>query len=357
MFAYDVGAAIKLDEAERLIAHETQREFIKHRRRAPKHFQYHPLPLRLTQSATPVQLGPYQTADHVDIVCYDFGAVSLSYRIPLSGDLASLLPLSEILYDNQALLEDSRKRVETLVESLHAALVRPIVTRMVEDYALFHIEQMTTSGGGGAEQLVNANAHTIAQILRCERGRLSDQEVADALTCRVSFGPDDAVIIDWNAALIIDPDADDVRAVLEYANVQLLEMRYLDREFDDALDEAYALLSKQSWKRNFMGISQADMRRIARLQADGALLFESVSNTLKLIGDQYLARTYRFASQRFRLSEWDQGISRKLQALESIYQKLSDRQASFRMETLEWIIILLIGLSILLSLLPGLSGH
>jgi hypothetical protein len=106
-----------------------------------------------------------------------------------------------------------------------------------------------------------------------------------------------------------------------------------------------------------MGISSADMRRVARLQVDGALLFESVNNTLKLIGDQYLARAYRLASQRFRLAEWDQGISRKLDALESIYKKLSDRQASFRLEILEWIVILLIAVSILLSLWPSISRH
>jgi uncharacterized Rmd1/YagE family protein len=71
-----------------------------------------------------------------------------------------------------------------------------------------------------------------------------------------------------------------------------------------------------------------------------------VNNALKLLGDQYLARVYRLASQRFHLSEWDASILRKLQTLESIYEKVSDQAASYRMEILEWIIILLIAFEI-----------
>jgi uncharacterized Rmd1/YagE family protein len=75
-----------------------------------------------------------------------------------------------------------------------------------------------------------------------------------------------------------------------------------------------------------------------------------VSNALKLVGDQYLARLYRMAAQRMRLSEWDQSIARKLQTAESIYQKLSDQASTVRLEVLEWIIIVLIAVSILLAL-------
>ena len=82
-----------------------------------------------------------------------------------------------------------------------------------------------------------------------------------------------------------------------------------------------------------------------------AVLFEGVNNVLKLLGDQYLARLYRLAAERFHLSEWDASILRKLQTLESIYQKISDQVASWRMELLEWIVIVLILIEILLPLL------
>jgi len=84
---------------------------------------------------------------------------------------------------------------------------------------------------------------------------------------------------------------------------------------------------------------------------DNAVLFEGVNNTLKLIGDQYLARFYRVVNRRFHLGEWDASILRKLQTLESIYEKISVQASNRRMELLEWVIIFLIAFSIVLELI------
>jgi hypothetical protein len=190
----------------------------------------------------------------------------------------------------------------------------------------------------------------IAQILRAERQPLSDQEVDDALAARISYGVQDVTIVDWNAALVFDRDGDDVRAVLEFANVELLEMRYVDQKLDRALDEAYEQVSRRSTGvRRMLGYSGADLRRVAELQVDNAALFEGVNNTLKLLGDQYLARLYRLVNRRFHIDDWDASILRKLQTLESIYEKISDQASNRRMEILEWVIILLIAFSIALE--------
>src|SRR5215471_12458558 len=100
--------------------------------------------------------------------------------------------------------------------------------------------------------------------------------------------------------------------------------------------------SRQGHRLRRPGSTSADLQRIAQMQVDSAMLFEGVNNALKLLGDQYLARVYRLASQRFHLEEWDASILRKLHTLESIYAKIADRATNRRMETLEWIIIVLI---------------
>ena len=48
---------------------------------------------------------------------------------------------------------------------------------------------------------------------------------------------------------------------------------------------------------------------------------------------------------------------RKLATLESIYQKISDQVVSRRMELLEWIIIILSGISIVLPFVSKVAGH
>jgi hypothetical protein len=292
----------------------------------------------------------------VDAVLYDFGAISVAYRIPLEGTFHRLLDLNEALYDNTMLVADSRNRVDHLLATIGEAVERPSVSESVEDYVIFQIEEWKPASTG--EELYTRRARDMAQVLRCERQPLSEQEVQDALSCRISFGPDDVTIIDWNTGLLFGRDTEDERAVLEFANVELLEMRHLDQQLDDALDQAYEVLSRRiDWRLRWPGTFDADKSRIAQLQVDSALLFERVTNALKLVGDQYLARVSRLASQRFHLEEWDASILRKLETLDSIYGKMSDQVAARRMEVLEWIIILLIAVSIAVSFLPGLAGH
>ena len=356
LFAYDVARAIDLDEAERHVVAMKQREVWKHGRRAPKYFEYQPPTLRITQDVAPMAIGDYHSGASVDLVLYDFGALSVVYAIPLGGPLSGLLTLSNDLYEATFLLTDSRKHVERLLTVLGSAVFKPNIADVVEDYVIYHIEAF--AGPHDIGDLCTRYAQDIAQILRAETQPLSQQEVMDALAYRLSFGVDDVTIVDWNAGLLVDHEGDDVRTVLEFANVELLELRYLDRSLDNALDRSYqALTLPQRNSRFGWGGFGADRDHVARMQVDSAILFEGVNNALKLVGDQYLLRVYRMVSQRFHSAEWDAGMLRKLQTLESIYGKMSDQATTRRMEVLEWIIIILIAISIILPFLPGGYGH
>lgn len=354
--AYDVGRWVDLDKAEGRITASKERGRIKHKRRAPPYFDYSPAPLRVTIEGEALTIGRFRTNAAVELLLYDFAAVTVTYAIPLNCDFAELRTLSLDLYENESLLADARRRVEDLLAVVDGTVERPEIATTVESYAIFLIEASTPPYAG--EALVEAHRQDIAQILRSEADPLADQEVRDATAQRISFGPDDLALIDWNAALIFGEEMDDVRAILEFANVELLEMRLLDQQLDAALDQAYDALTKRVAERlPLPGTFHSDVRRIGRLQVDSAILFERVTNTLKLIGDQYLARVHRLASQRFHLESWDAGITRKLQTLDSIYGKMSDRAATRRMELLEWIIIALIAISIVVSFLPSPLSH
>jgi hypothetical protein len=346
IFVYDIAFSIDLNRAEGLIT-TAIRDSIKHKRRAPQYFEYSPAPIRINRRADPVHINEtFATDSQVELVAYDFGAISVIYRIPLSGDSSRLLSLSEGLYENQALLADSRRRVEELLAAIRSALSRPEVSQFVEDYVIFQVEAFNEPVT--VEDLTTRHAPAVAQILRAEVRSLSSDEVIDATSQRISFSRDDVAIIDWNAALVVDTDPQDVLTVLEFANVELLEMRFLDRRLDDALALAYDRVSKRARRWAQFRMNPSDLRTISRWQVDSAVLFEGVNNVLKLLGDQYLARLYRLAAQRFHLTEWDTTILRKLETLDGIYQKISDQVVSRRMEILEWIIILLFVISIIL---------
>lgn len=345
LIAFDVGMAIDLAAAARCTP-ATEPETIRHQRPAPSWFQFRPAPLRVQQAGAPIAIAGFSTSAGVECVLYDFGAVSVNYHIPLSGPLSGLLDLSDGLYENRALLEDARSRVERLVKSLGPAIDRPHIADMAEDYAAYHLASLHDASGAPAHtaDVLAANRSLLARILRAERSTLADQEVDDALSVRLEYAPGEAAILDWNAALLIQPEAADVLAILDFTNVELLELRRLDDQLDLVLERSFHAVNQRRWRLNLP--SGRALRRIAELQMDSALLFESVNNAIKLIGDQYLARVYRKTAERMRLPEWDASILRKLQTAESIYDKLSDRQATRRMEVLEWIIILLIAFDI-----------
>ena len=356
IFAYDIAWSIDLDAAERSITVSTQRETIRHKRKAPRYFEYRPAPLRISQDIAPLKIAPdLEVPLQVELVLYDFGAVSVIYQIPLGGKLTDLLQLSELLYENDVLLADSRRRVEALVAMVQQSLSAARISTFVEDYVIFQVEAFDAPVV--VHELIAERGQQLAQILRAETRALSDDEVTDALSHRISYGEGDLVLVDWNAALVIDKEADDILTVLEFANVELLEMRFLDQRLDDALTQSYERLTRHS--KIWFGLKSdpSDLRDISQWQVDSALLFEGVNNALKLLGDQYLARLYRLAAERFHLSDWDSSILRKLDTLERIYQKLSDRVTTRRMEVLEWIIIVLIAVSIVLPFVPGFGGH
>ncbi len=346
LFAYDIGLAIDLDRAAALFASgEATRTTIKKSRRTPEQLDYHPPPLRVTLPCDPIAIGRWSSNAVVELTLFDFGAVSVEYVIPLSGDLSDARDLADALFEHPALLEDSRKRVEALNRAIDGAVRSPELSEFVEDFHIFHIAECDRPGA----EIVQTHRQLLAQILRSEREVLSDEEVTDALSHRISYAQTDAALVDFNGAILFDDDAADSIAILEFANVELLEMRHLDERLDQSLVDAYQTVNHPPPLFSlFSRRGGREVAHVAALEMDAAMLFESVNNALKLVGDQYLARLYRLASERLHLPGWDASILRKLDTLGSIYQKLTDRQATRRLEVLEWIVIILIAAELVL---------
>jgi hypothetical protein len=358
LFVYDVGHGIDLANASARLTAAPERARLQHQHPSPAYVQFRVAPVRAEQRDAELDLAGRRTVARVSVTLYEFGAISVGYRFPLERPaIADLLPLAIALYENPALLADSRARVQALATAIGDAIVRPGLADLVEDYVLYHAERWTPALPPSV--VIEAERAMLARVLSAEAGELRASEVEDVLGCRLGYGPTDESVIGWNSAFLFDPEGDDALAVLEFATVELLEMRFLDDRLDAALDQSYETLRQHGRRGGWMRALRSpahQVRRIALLQMDSAILFEGVNNAIKLLGDQYLARLYRLASRRFHLPDWDASILRKLQTLESIYQKLTDARDARRMELLEWIIILLIAVSILIPFVAGAGG-
>src|SRR5215471_9869030 len=141
IFVYDIAFAIDLNEAGRRIS-SAIRETLKHKRRAPQYFEYSPPPLRIVQGSERVGIDEtFATDPQVDLVVYDFGAVTVIYRIDLTRDSSRLVNLSEALYENRQLLADSRHIVQDLLKVIEPALTKANISSYVEDYVIFQVER------------------------------------------------------------------------------------------------------------------------------------------------------------------------------------------------------------------------
>jgi len=349
IFVFEVAHSIDLAKAEGVLGGGTARHAFRHRGRSTAFLRLEPAPLRISQERRPVALERWRTEPVVDVVLYDFGAATVAYQIPVADGLDEMQVASAALRRDDTLRADAQELARNLLQSLAPAISRPSLLDFSEDYTIIGVRDLPT--GVSAIDYCEHHAGEIARILRPLAGPLSEDEVRNATETRISFGPRDVTIVDWEAAFVLDAEPEDVRAVLEFANVQLLEMRWLDLQLDNALHRSYALLARGvGWRLRLPQFRSADdVSVVAELQLEGAVMLERVSNAIKVFGEEYLTRIYRLAAMRFQLAGLEGTITSKLATVESIYQKMSDRASTLRLEALEWIVIILIALEIVLS--------
>jgi hypothetical protein len=343
-FAFLAAQRVDLDHAQAIArARPTERARFQRDRRTPAYLDIDPPPLQITLPCEPVPVGVgrFASEGQADITIFDFGAFSVDFRVPFDATLGELNALSSALYDHAGLLGAARRRVDELVQVLAPALSGERAHEDHEQYVVFDFASFEPALPVHALLEKAELRHALAQILHAEERPLADGRVEEALRLSASYGPDDLLVVEWSTAVAMGGSADE-RLVLEFANTELLELRCLDKRLDGHLEAASRALSRpRRWV--FGG---ADLRRVARLQVDSAMLYESVNNAVSLLGDQWLAEVYDLIAERYDLEKWQRSVAHKLASLESIYQKVADESAARRSELLEMIIIALIALEI-----------
>ena len=151
-------------------------------------------------------------------------------------------------------------------------------------------------------RLLEEHAAWLAGLVRLEAEPLSGDEIQAALQSHISYSPRDLLLVAWSAAVLVDRDCEETLQAIEFANLQLLEYRYIDNLLDERLAAAYSTIHRtlQSWLP-FWRTHSRPLRQLGELRIDANNLFERTGNALKMVGDQYLARVYQIIATRFHL--------------------------------------------------------
>lgn len=343
--AFDWGEAIDLDAARQLQPAELH--VLPRRRRTPSSFNFHPAPLRIT--LPDVRLSLPEIGDcraEAVVTLFDFAAVSLDLNVPFTLSSESMVKLAGWLADPLQIVAIARSSLIPLYQRLKPAIRTPVWhDTVVEEYFVFQI----TPEPRTAKDWLQDQSAWLGNVLRLEEQKLSEDEIADALRLKLSYTPDDLFLPDWGAAILRDHDCEETLQAIEFANLQLLELRHIDDRLDAILGEAEKQVNIKN-RRYFAwhGPTQAQ-RLLGEMSVEAATLFERSTNALKLVGDTYLARVYRLLAERFRLSTWEAGIQRKLDTVDGIYEVVTDQAEAARSTALELIIIALIAFEVVMA--------
>lgn len=345
-FCFEVASEIALDKIEQnqqVMGKSFVFSLLEYNRLTPKYIKYKIPPLL-------VNLGPLQVREYTfDVIAkiYDFGVITIKMIMPIADTLEGTALQSQQCIENKELQQTAEDIVRRINHAIQYALIKPYKELEWEDYCIFIINQFSEKIT--AKDLLGRQAKEIAAILRTEKN-LSEQEITDAIKNPQSYTPHDILLADWNAAFIYDHQlTTDVLDVLEYAVIELLELRTYDDLLDKVLDKAYDDIGRHKRQKR-LGLTpfEKTVNRLYRIKVDISSFIDKVENALKLVGDIYLARVYTAASNRFYLQNWKNSVKEKLNTVQNIYTMLQEDASNKRMLVLELIIVILFVLDIIL---------
>ncbi len=300
-------------------------------------------PITLSLGVAPVRLGSSSMSAELFARVWSYGVVSIQFHLSIERGTAW-----EALVQRAALVEDDNDvdavaaaRVHEVAAIIAGAATLPHEPQGVEDYVIYFLEELN-----GITQLSDLlwRADIPALILGEPIQTLSNDVRQPILSSALSYSTRDLAVIDWNSALIVDPSGSrDVADILEFAVTHLMEFRYFDTLLDERLESLYEAIERQRRFRSFFG---SDYERLSREASSLFLEFseyvERIENSLKFVGDFFLATVFRKATARFQLREWEENVSRKVNALARVSEVLSTEVNARRSHWLEIVVIALI---------------
>ncbi|MBI4151747.1 hypothetical protein HY496_02145 [Candidatus Woesearchaeota archaeon] len=345
-FCFEVASEIALEKVERsqqVMGKSFVFSLLEYRRLTPKYIKYKTPPLMVNVGSITIGGEDFEVIAKI----YDFGVITIKFILPIAPTLDGVVVQSQKLVENSELQKNAEAIVRKVSRAIQYALVKPYSELEWEDYSIFVVNAVNQRLL--AKDVPVRYRRPLAAILRSEQN-LSDQEIADALKTPLSYTQNDLVLIDWNAAFIYEPEISyDVLDALEYAMIELLELRTYDNLLDVVLDQAYDDIGKGR-KKVFFGLASFDktLNRLYKIKVDISSFIDKVENALKLVGDIYLARVYTTAANRFHLQNWKNSVKEKLTTVQNIYTMLQEEAGNQRMLILEVIIVVLFILDIAL---------
>src|SRR6267154_5015229 len=295
IYAFDVAYEMARRPVPELLGQPVAQFVVDTSKRSPRQlFFYRPQMVRLPPLERIGPHGPVRVERVIKLL--PVGAISITVRVPFEvRQVEDLVVYHDLQFSNGSLHDEVRRLAEEVRRELAPYYIRPVQHLAEEEaYTVFCINSPLQGEDGAnvkAENWLRANRRSVASLLTQEPDidHLSKQEAEESTGRFLSYYEHDLVVVDWDAALIIDEPRhfEEMLYVMELANLQLAELEAYDRILDDSLERAYRDLTRRAMR----GRTNI-MRELREIRIDLARFSDELSNISKFFGDWHLARIY-----------------------------------------------------------------
>jgi hypothetical protein len=335
VWVYDVGEEIDLEAVRKILGVEARRE-PEFRHPSPEYVRFERPPV--VERIEPLAIdGGGRLEGQLNY--YEYGVVSIKLEVPFETEWPQLIELTCRWMAASELEGLAARTVRRHLERVGRAVIQPREDWLSEDYTIIHLQDSALD----ADELIRQHGKEIARIVRGEQAELSREETAEILGSRLSYYPDDLLVVGWSAAFIQDTaeDAGPTIQLLEYANTQLLEFRYYDAVLSRLLQGVYRSLEKKgSFLARRRMASEAEHLNTIRL--DIRELTERVDTSIKFLSDLFSARLYRLAAAKVGVEDYRRLVDAKLHTTGELYEFMMDQYQESRGFFLELVVVIIL---------------
>lgn len=342
--AFDVGDDINLEKVEKLRTIKTIPLSL------PKYFKNYNAPLAIELPH------PNESARCISCKIYNFGAISLTYKIPFSETLENLRKeFYDIYYQYQ---EQSVVDVKLVFKKIESYVTQPKFFHTRSSYNIIQVNPEPKKID--LPQLQKQFGALIASTLRFETESLSEYQKNEILDSAIGYYRGNLVIVDTDTTFIYDDEYDDLLAFVEFANLQQLELHYFDRLLDQKLNKIYE--SGGTQRIPFLAyfpfldtLASDPVATLGKLRVDISVITERLEGSIKIAGDPYYSEFHNQLRKKLDLTSWQQSIERKLNIIKDVLVIYQHKTDVIRENVLEMLIVILIFIELVIGLLHYLT--
>ena len=336
--AFDIGDDINLKKVEQLPAINTIP------RQLPKYFKNYHIPLNVELPH------PHSSSKNIGCKIHNFGALSLGYKIPFTDTLQNIrASFNEIANQFQ---EQSVIDAKTMFKKISKYVTKSQFFQTKSSYIVMQVNPQPDKID--VKKLREQFGSIIASTLRFETKTLSELQKNEILSSAISYFRGDIIIVDTDAAFVYDSEYEEVLDFFEFADIQLLELRFFDRLLDQQLNKIYEEEAGKipiSSYLPFIGTLTSDpVGWLGKLKVDISVITERLESSIKVAGEPYFSDLYDLLVKKLDLKNWQEGIDRKLRIIHDVRVVYQHKMDVIREGILEVLIIILIFIELVIGI-------